>query len=83
MSHLVIENGALDINSITTKWYEELKVLNYGALVSFVGVIRDENDIDGLSFDIYFPILNNWFDSWIEKTKKQNALIFMESFNSS
>jgi molybdopterin synthase catalytic subunit len=39
--------------------------------------VRDEDGIEGLSFDIYEPILNSWFDGWQTKAKEQNAMILM------
>ena len=77
MEKLQIFDGSLPIEQITNAWYEEFKTLNYGAIVTFVGVVRDENSIDGLSFDIYEPILNSWFDSWQKKAKEKNAIVLM------
>lgn len=74
---LQIIDGDLPVESITNTWYEEFRNSNYGAIITFVGVVRDEDGIDGLSFDIYEPILNSWFDSWQEKAKKQNAIVLM------
>ena len=74
---LQIHKGNLPIEKIHNSWYEKYKNLNYGAFITFVGVVRDENEIDGLSFDIYEPILNSWFSSWQEKAKKENAIVFM------
>lgn len=70
-------DGALNANEITNRWYNDNKLKNYGAIMSFVGVVRDENGIDGLSFDLYEPILKSWFDRWQEKAKAQNAIILM------
>ena len=67
----------LPIEKIHNSWYEKYKNLNYGAFITFVGIVRDENEIQGLSFDIYEPILNSWFSSWQEKAKKENAIVFM------
>ena len=67
----------MPIEKITNEWYYKYKNSNYGAIITFVGVVRDENKIDGLSFDIYEPILNSWFASWEEKAKKMNAIILM------
>lgn len=67
----------MPIEKITNEWYYKYKNSNYGAIITFVGVVRDENKIDGLSFDIYEPILNSWFASWEEKAKKMNAIVLM------
>ena len=74
---LELYDGALNVQQITNTWYEKYKDLNYGAIITFVGVVRDENKIDGLSFDIYEPILNSWFESWQEKAKQKNAFVMM------
>jgi molybdopterin synthase catalytic subunit len=66
---LKLYEGSLPVEEITNGWYEEFKNSNYGAIITFVGVVRDEDDIDGLSFDIYEPILNSWFDSWQKKSQ--------------
>jgi len=39
--------------------------------------VRDENGIEGLSFDIYEPILNSWFDAWQEKARARGAVLKM------
>ncbi len=70
-------DGALNANEITNRWYNDNKLKNYGAIMSFVGVVRDEGWIEGLSFDLYEPILKSWFDRWQEKAKAQNAIILM------
>lgn len=74
---LVLCDGPLDVNKINSQWFDEFKNSNYGAIITFNGVVRDENGIDGLSFDIYEPILNKWFDSWQEKAKEKNAIVLM------
>ncbi len=74
---LQLFEGDLPVEQITNAWYDEFRNSNYGAIITFVGVVRDENSIDGLSFDIYEPILNSWFDTWQEKANKQNALVLM------
>lgn len=68
---LILLDGPLDVNEINSKWFNEFKNSNYGAIITFNGVVRDENDIDGLSFDIYEPILRNWFDSWQKRQMRK------------
>jgi len=77
MKSLELFEGNLPVEKITNTWYSKYKESNYGAIISFVGVVRNENEIDGLSFDIYEPILNAWFTSWEEKAKKSNAIVLM------
>jgi molybdopterin synthase catalytic subunit len=77
MNYLEIFDGSLPVENITNKWYNDFKLSNYGAIITFVGVVRDENNIDGLSFDIYEPILNKWFEVWQKKANSQNAIVLM------
>jgi molybdopterin synthase catalytic subunit len=77
VENLELFEGSLPVERITNAWYDKYRNSNYGAIITFVGVVRDENKIDGLSFDIYEPILNNWFNSWEEKAKELNAIVLM------
>lgn len=74
---LYLYNGPLDVPSILKEWYEQEEKSNYGAYIPFVGTVREEDGIEGLSFDIYEPILNSWFKSWEEKAAKKGAVIKM------
>jgi molybdopterin synthase catalytic subunit len=69
--------GALDVEEITNRWYKQSHNLNYGAFITFVGTIREEDGIEALSFDIYEPILKSWFDKWQEKAKQKGAVVKM------
>jgi molybdopterin synthase catalytic subunit len=77
MNSLEIYQGHIDSVKVFEEWYKKYRFENYGAYITFVGIIRDENFIDGLSFDIYMPILESWFNSWQEKANKLNAKIVM------
>jgi molybdopterin synthase catalytic subunit len=70
-------NGPLNVEEITNRWYKEVSKLNYGAFITFIGIIREENKIEALSFDIYEPILKSWFDSWQKKAKAKGAVVLM------
>ncbi len=74
---LELHDGSLDVVEITSRWYKAVKDKNFGALIPFIGIVRDEKGIDGLSFDVYEPILNNWFNAWQEKAKKEGAMLYM------
>jgi molybdopterin synthase catalytic subunit len=69
--------GDLPVKEIFSKWLDEHQTSNYGAFVPFVGIIRDEDGIEALSFDIYEPILQSWFDKWQKKAKERGAVIKM------
>ena len=74
---LQLHKNSLEIEKIFNSWYNKYKNLNYGAFITFVGIVRDEDNISGLSFDIYEPILKSWFASWQERAKKQEAIVLM------
>ena len=74
---LRLYEGSLPVEQITNEWYDEFRNSNYGAIITFVGVVRDEDGIEGLSFDIYEPILNNWFESWQKKANEKSAIVLM------
>lgn len=67
----------LYVEYIFSKWYGKFQDKNCGAFVSFVGTVRDENGIEGLSFDIHKPILEQWFREWNEKIKAKNGHLLM------
>lgn len=74
---LYLYNGALDVPHILKEWYEQEAQSNYGAYIPFVGTVREEGGISGLSFDIYEPILEKWFKEWEQKAKEKGAIIKM------
>jgi molybdopterin synthase catalytic subunit len=74
---LYLYDGPLDVPTILKEWYEQEAKSNYGAYIPFVGTVRSEDDIDGLSFDLYEPILESWFKTWQEKAKEKGAIIKM------
>ena len=74
---LSLYNGALDVPKILKEWYEAEAQSNYGAYIPFVGTVRSEDGIDGLSFDIYEPILESWFAAWQQKAHTKGAIIKM------
>lgn len=74
---LELYKSDLPVDHILNRWYDSQHNKNYGAFISFVGIVRDENNIDGLSFDIYEPLLKSWFDEWQAKAKEKSALIVM------
>jgi molybdopterin synthase catalytic subunit len=74
---LELHDGSLHVEEILNRWYNEMKDKNYGAFIPFVGIVRDEDGISGLSFDIYEPILKSWFDAWQEKANKEGAYLLM------
>ncbi|MEA3456910.1 MAG: molybdenum cofactor biosynthesis protein MoaE [Campylobacterota bacterium] len=69
--------GPLDTKEIFGRWLDEQALSNYGAFVPFVGTIREENGIEALSFDIYEPVLQAWFDAWQERAVKDGAIVKM------
>ncbi len=74
---LYLYDGPLNVPTILKEWYEQEAKSNYGAYIPFVGTVRSEDNIDGLSFDIYEPILRSWFEAWKQKAKAKGAVIKM------
>ncbi|MDD5211540.1 MAG: molybdenum cofactor biosynthesis protein MoaE [Sulfuricurvum sp.] len=74
---LELHDGSLNVPEILTRWYAQETDSNYGAYIPFVGTVRAEDGIDGLSFDVYEPILNSWFDSWVTKVAPLGATLKM------
>ncbi len=74
---LELHRGSLNVQEITTRWYENVKDKNFGAFIPFIGIVRDEKGIEGLSFDIYEPILKSWFEAWQKKAQKKGASLLM------
>lgn len=70
-------DGAVPVEQTLARWYKDASTKNYGAFIPFIGTIRDEDGISGLSFDIYEPILNSWFDAWQEKAQAKGAWLKM------
>jgi molybdopterin synthase catalytic subunit len=77
MSMLELYDGALDVPAILARWYADEATSNYGAYIPFVGTVREEGGIDGLSFDIYEPILDSWFASWRKRAEEAGAVVKM------
>lgn len=76
-----IHDGPLKVDEILSYWNSKIDKQNFGAMITFIGTVRDENGIDGLSFDIYEPLLKSWFNSWQEKVKKDNVVLFLAHSN--
>jgi molybdopterin synthase catalytic subunit len=74
---LKIIEGAVPVAETLSEWYEMEHKNSYGAFIPFVGTIREESGISGLSFDIYEPILEKWFDNWQKKANEQGAILKM------
>lgn len=70
-----IYKGSLNVPEIYARWYNEYKGKNLGALIVFAGIVRDDDGIEALSFDIHKPLLKKWFDGWVEKAQKEGAIV--------
>lgn len=71
---LEIYSNALPTTEIYHQWEQVAQKNNFGAYCIFCGIVRNENGIDGLSFDIYEPLLKQWFLKW-ENLAYDNELI--------
>ena len=68
-----IHNEALNVPSIYSSWFEGLRGENLGAFISFCGIVRAENGVSALHFDICDELLKNWFEKWCEKVSGDEA----------
>ena len=73
---LILKKNGLNAKEILNNWYDKYR-FDYGAFIPFVGIIRSDDNIDGLSFDIKEDMLKEWFNEWIRKAKEKNSLILM------
>lgn len=74
---LELHDGSLHVEEITNRWFNDMRDKNYGAYIPFIGIVRDEDGISGLSFDIYEPILKSWFHAWQTKANAEGAYLLM------
>ncbi|GAA9575899.1 hypothetical protein HpHA54_08540 [Helicobacter pylori] len=59
---LKIIQGALDTDKFLKAYQEKACTKNFGAFCVFVGIVREEDNIQGLSFDIHEALLKTWFE---------------------
>jgi len=71
MRNLELFKGALPVEEIFSKWYS---LKRGGMLLTFTGIVRDDNEIEGLSFDIYEPMLKKWFSKWSDKVLMAHSI---------
>ncbi len=77
-SLLEIFEGGLDTTGLYAQWERECATHNYGALCVFTGVVRaQEEDFRGLSFELYMPLLQAWFEGWQRKAQARGVLLKM------
>lgn len=74
---LELYDGPLNVSEIITRWYAQESDYNYGAYIPFIGTVREEDGIEGLSFDVYEPILSAWFEAWQAKVEPLGAKLKM------
>lgn len=68
-------NGALSVTQIHKAWFERYKSKNLGAMITFCGIVRDENGVEALYFEIYEKLLKAWFDKWCEKVAQDKVVL--------
>jgi len=78
---LRIVEGPLHSESIYTYWYARYSSHNYGAYITFTGIVRAEKGVDALSFDIHEPMLRAWFDAWQSRAATEGAIVLMAHSN--
>lgn len=74
---LEIYQNALPTHKIYIQWETIAKEHNFGAYCLFCGIVREEGGIDGLSFDLYEPLLTQWFNQWKKIATEKGLIICM------
>lgn len=74
---LELFSGSLDTAKLYERWLRLAEERNLGAFVMFTGIVRNEEFIEGLSFDIYNPILVSWFAQWQERVATLGGIVCM------
>ena len=66
LNNMVLEiyKGGIPVIEVLDRWYNDFKLEGYGAMIPFIGIVRPDNKIEGLSFDLYLPLLSEWFKKW-------------------
>ncbi len=70
-------NSPLHVKEIFGRWLSQERNSGFGAYIPFVGIVREEHGIEALSFDIYEPVLRNWFQAWEAKAAQDGAVVKM------
>lgn len=78
---LRIIEGPLEPETIYTYWYARYATHNYGAFITFTGIVRAEKGLDALSFDIHEPMLRTWFGAWQTRAATEGAIVLMAHSN--
>lgn len=74
---LEIYTNAIPTEQVYIKWESIAKEKNFGACCIFCGIVRDENGIEGLSFDVYEALLKQWFAKWESIAKERGMIVCM------
>lgn len=54
-----IYKNAIPVMDVMHEWYKES--YGYGAMIPFIGVVRADDSIEALRFDLHETMLNGWF----------------------
>jgi molybdopterin synthase catalytic subunit len=75
---LEIFKGGIPVIETLNRWFEDYKDEGYGAMIPFIGIVRNDDGIEGLSFDLYLPMLEKWFEKW--KNLDDAVILMAHSF---
>lgn len=79
-SELLIMDGNLPLKTLYARYNRLAKANNNGAVVHFTGFVRQEGEMcqdDGLYFELYEPLLVQWFSKHKERLESQEVLVCM------
>ncbi|MDE7317283.1 MAG: molybdenum cofactor biosynthesis protein MoaE [Helicobacter sp.] len=79
-SELLIMDGNLPLKTLYARYNRLAKANNKGAVAHFTGFVRQEgemNKTDGLVFELYEPLLVQWFSAHKERLESDNVFVCM------
>lgn len=79
-SELLIIDGYLPIKNLYNRYNKLATNNNHGVVVNFTGFVRHDEGIkqgDGLFFEVYEPMLVQWFSAHKERLESEGILICM------
>ncbi|MRJ06871.1 MAG: molybdenum cofactor biosynthesis protein MoaE [Epsilonproteobacteria bacterium] len=62
--NIELYNGGVPVMEIVERWHSLEKGNGWGAFIPFIGIVRPDGGIVGLYFELYAPLLLEWFKKW-------------------
>jgi molybdopterin synthase catalytic subunit len=56
--------GGVPVIEVIERWHTLERERGWGAFIPFIGIVRPDGGITGLYFELYAPLLVEWFKKW-------------------